>query len=44
MASTSFDLDRALGSWDQPSYSVALQAIKLRWTLSSESMEARNFL
>jgi len=39
MASTSFDLDQALGSWDQPSYSVALQAIKLRWTLSRESME-----
>ena len=39
MASASFDLDRALGSWDQPSYSVALQAIKLRWTLSRESSE-----
>lgn len=39
MASTSFDLDRALESWDQPSYSVALQAIKLRWSLSRESME-----
>jgi hypothetical protein len=39
MASTNFDLDRALESWDQPSYSVALQAIKLRWTLSRESME-----
>ena len=39
MASTSFDLDRALESWDQLSYSVALQAIKLRWTLSRESRE-----
>jgi len=39
MSSTSFDLDRALESWDQPSYSVALQAIKLRWTLSRESRE-----
>ena len=39
MASTGFDLDRALGSWDQASYSVALQAIKLRWTLSRESSE-----
>lgn len=39
MASPSFDLDRALESWDQPSYSVALQAIKLRWTLSRESKE-----
>ena len=39
MASTNFDLDRALESWDQPSYSIALQAIKLRWTLSRESME-----
>ncbi|HEY8908987.1 MAG TPA: hypothetical protein VIM51_01725, partial [Desulfosporosinus sp.] len=39
MASSSFDLDRALENWDQPSYSVALQAIKLRWTLSRESME-----
>ncbi len=39
MASTSFDLDHALGSWDQFSYSVALQAIKLRWSLSRESME-----
>lgn len=39
MGSASFDLDRALGSWDQPSYSVALQAIKLRWTLSRESSE-----
>ncbi|SHI20270.1 hypothetical protein [Desulfosporosinus lacus] len=39
MGSTSFDLDHALESWDQISYSVALQAIKLRWTLSRESME-----
>jgi len=39
MASTNFDLDRALESWDQTSYSVALQAIKLRWSLSRESME-----
>lgn len=39
MSSTSFDLDHALESWDQPSYSVALQAIKLRWSLSRESME-----
>jgi len=39
MASASFDLDRALENWDQPSYSVALQAIKLRWSLSRESME-----
>lgn len=39
MASNSFDLDRALENWDQPSYSVALQAIKLRWSLSRESME-----
>ncbi|KUO69761.1 MAG: hypothetical protein APF81_17315 [Desulfosporosinus sp. BRH_c37] len=39
MASTSFDLDRALESWEQLSYSVALQAIKLRWTLSRESKE-----
>lgn len=39
MASTSFDLDRALESWDQPSYSVALQAIKLRWSLARESKE-----
>ena len=39
MASTSFDLDHALDSWDQVSYGVALQAIKLRWTLSRESME-----
>lgn len=39
MASTSFDLDRALESWDQISYSIALQAIKLRWSLSRESME-----
>lgn len=39
MSSTSFDLDHALESWDQLSYSVALQAIKLRWTLSRESME-----
>ena len=39
MGSNSFDLDRALESWDQPSYSVALQAIKLRWSLSRESME-----
>jgi len=39
IASTNFDLDRALESWDQPCYNVALQAIKLRWTLSRESME-----
>lgn len=39
MSSTSFDLDHALESWDQISYSVALQAIKLRWSLSRESME-----
>ncbi|MDR3601059.1 MAG: hypothetical protein P4L49_11365 [Desulfosporosinus sp.] len=39
MASNSFDLDRALESWDQPSYSVALQAIKLRWSLSRESID-----
>ena len=39
MASNSFDLDQALENWDQPSYSVALQAIKLRWSLSRESME-----
>lgn len=39
MASTCFDLDRALESWDQSSYSVALQAIKLRWSLTRESKE-----
>lgn len=39
MASPSFDLDQALATWDQTSYSIALQAIKLRWTLSRENAE-----
>lgn len=38
MGSASFDLDRALGHWDQDSYSIGLQAIKLRWTLSREGL------